>query len=86
MMPPTTTEHRIGLRFNRNQARALHDLADRLIQHELPGEASVFVKAALAAESGEPLIIVCVKPIEAILIAKGYANYGITEPVIEQLA
>ena len=85
-MPPTTTEHRIGLRFNRNQARALHDLADRLIQHELPGEASVFAKAALSAATGEPLIIVCASPIEAVQIAKGYANYGITEPVIEALA
>jgi hypothetical protein len=86
-MPPTKTEHRIGLRFNRTQARALHDLAERARHHDLTGsEVSVFHKAALAAESGEPLIIVCVKPIEAILIAKGYANYGITEPVIEQLA
>ena len=85
-MPPTTTEHRIGLRFNRNQARALHDLADRLIQHELPGEASVFVKAALAAESGEPLIVVCTDPMEAVAMAKGYALYGIVEPVIEALS
>ena len=85
-MPPTTTEHRIGLRFQRNQARPLQDLADRLSQHELPGEASVFHKAALAAESGEPLIVVCTDPMEAVAMAKGYALYGIVEPVIEQLA
>jgi hypothetical protein len=79
--------HRIGLRFNHADARALRNLAERLSQHELPGEATVFYKAALAAESGEPLIIVCRNPIEAVYIAKGhFTRHGIAEPVFEQLA
>ena len=87
-MPPTTTEHRIGLRFNHADARALRNLAERARHHDLTGsEVSVFHKAALAAESGEPLIIVCRDPIEAVYIAKGhFTRHGIAEPVFEQLA
>jgi hypothetical protein len=47
--------------------------------------ANVFEQAARAAESGEPLILYCEDPVEAVQMAAAYITYGITRPVIEQL-
>ncbi len=77
----------VGLRFQRRDARALRALAGRVRQGEL-GErhVQVFASAAAAAETGEPLIVVCDDPSEALLMAQGYAQYGVDPPVVEELA
>lgn len=77
---------RIGLRFDRRDARALAVLADRAKRHELGAEAhATFSMAADAARTGEPLIVICSNLIEAALMVAGYVRYGIREPVLEQL-
>lgn len=79
--------HRIGLRFERRDAALLRSLADRVRGGELGNEAvNVFHQAAVAAETGEPLEVICENPTEAVLMADGYVIYGVTRPAIEELA
>jgi hypothetical protein len=86
MTQPPAAEHRIGLRFDRSETRALNKLADRARQRDIAGmHAAIFDQAAQAASTGEPLIVVCSNPIEAALIAHGYTRFGIRAPVIEGL-
>jgi hypothetical protein len=81
-----TTEHRIGLRFPRSQARTLRHLADRAKHMELgPDAVELFTQAAKAARNSEPLIIVCTNPLEAVLTADGFTKYGVTRPAIDEL-
>ena len=81
----TTTSHRIGLRFDRRDARLLTELAERAKLREI-GEHQTFALAAEAAATGEPLIVECNSPIEVALMAQGYARYGVRQPTIEQLS
>lgn len=79
-------ELRIGLRFRRRQAPALRILAHRVRSAEIPNQhAGLFQGAADAAEKGEPLVIRCTQPVEAVLIAQGFANFGLRPPTIEDL-
>lgn len=82
-----TTTHRVGLRFPRSQARTLRYLAQRAHARELgPEVTSLFDQAAGAAATGEPLIVVCSDPAEAIAMADGFTMYGVTRPAVEQLS
>jgi hypothetical protein len=79
--------HQLGLRFARHDARKLRTLEAAVRNGELGGQAAnVFAQAAAAAESGEPLILYCDSPVEAVEMAAAYIAYGITRPVIEQLS
>lgn len=80
------TEVRIGLRFRRSQARLLRDLAERCKVNDLGAQhVATFEQAAQAAASGEPLIVICMEPIEAVAMADGYTRFGVVRPSIEQL-
>lgn len=82
-----TATHRIGLRFRRSQARTLRNIADRVRASELPNHhAALFDKAADAARTGEPLIVVCVDPLEAVALADGFTQYGVVRPVVDELS
>lgn len=84
---PATAEHRIGLRFRRSQARTLRALAERAERRELGAESvSLFRDAADAAATGEPLIVLCEQPLEAVLIAEGFTRYGVVKPAVEELS
>jgi hypothetical protein len=78
---------RVGLRFARRDARLLRLLADRVRAGDLGQQAvNTFAHAAEAAESGEPLIVICEHNAdEALLMAAGYAQYGVTHPAVEEL-
>lgn len=76
---------RIGLRFNRRDAKLLRELAERAGRRELTEARKVFSDAADAARTGEPLIVLCSTPVEARLMAAGYTRYGVAEPVLESL-
>ena len=78
--------HQLGLRFKRYEAPKLRSLAAAVRNGELGGQASnVFEQAARAAESGEPLIVHCDDPIEAVQMAAAYIAHGVERPVIERL-
>lgn len=78
---------RLGLRFQRRDAPHLRRLEAMVKNGELGGEAaSVFGNAALAAETGEPLIVYCNEPREVVEMAVAYIRYGVNRPVIEQLS
>lgn len=86
-MSASTAAFRIGLRFAPTDARRLHHLAQRARNDELGGQAvSLFNAAAKAAHTGEPLIVHCEHPLEAVEIADGFTLYGINRPAVEALA
>jgi hypothetical protein len=78
---------RVGLRFDRRDAWLLHSLADRVRAGDLGRQAATtFEYAAQAAETGEPLIVLCEHSAEeAVLMAAGYTQFGVTHPAIEEL-
>lgn len=87
MLMPTPSQLRIGLRFDRRDARALRQLAARAQRRELGEEAvTTFAAAAEAAETGEPLIVVCESRLEPDLMAAGYVRFGIRRPVLDELS
>jgi hypothetical protein len=78
---------RVGLRFDRRDAKLLYNRAGRVRAGEL-GQAAVntFLHAAQAAETGEPLIVICEHSAqEGMLMAAGYTQYGVTHPAVEEL-
>lgn len=78
---------RVGFRFDRRDATKLRALGGRVRAGELPNHhAAVFENAALAAETGEPLIVECEDKAEALLLADGYPRFGVGRPVIDELA
>lgn len=81
------TEHRIGLRFDHRDAGKLQELAERAKLRELgPDSQATFALAAEAASTGEPLIVICTTPMEAILMAQGYTRFGVRVPTVESLS
>lgn len=77
---------RVGLRFRRGDARVLRNIADRVRAGELGEQhVAVFSGAADAAATGEPLIVVCENHLEAVMMADGYARYGVRRPAVEEL-
>ncbi len=77
---------RIGLRFDIRDTVALYGLAERVRAKELgPAAVATFTGAAEAARTGEPLIVHCVHPSEAHVMADGYVRYGVRRPAVEEL-
>lgn len=82
-----TATFNVGLRFRKSQAKTLRNLALRLNAQDQDREAiELFDKAAAAAASGEPLIVVCTHPMEAQLMAEAFVRYGVRRPAVEQLS
>lgn len=80
------TAKRLGLRFAHRDTKLLRFLASRVRNGEMGGQAAnVFEQAALAAESGEPLVVYYNDPAEVVQMAAAYIRYGVTRPVIEEL-
>lgn len=77
----------IGLRFDRSQAPKLRDLSVRVRAADLRAgqRVELYDKAADAAEKGEPLIVACTKPEEALRMAAIFTVLGIETPAIEAL-
>lgn len=74
----------LGLRFVPSDARLLFELAARVRNGELAGHsAGFFAQAANMARTGEPLLLQCEDPVEAVHIAAAFAVFGVTAPVIE---
>lgn len=77
---------RVGLRFHRRDAALLLGLAERVRLGELGAQhVATFSNAADAALTGEPLIVTCMHPSEAHVMADGYAQFGVRRPAIEEL-
>lgn len=77
---------RVGLRFDRRDRFKLQELAHRVEQAEIQGDLSTFTEAARAAESGEPLVVICSSPDEAQEMAAMYGTLGCRRPAVEDLA
>ncbi|HEY0644835.1 MAG TPA: hypothetical protein VGD39_15515, partial [Nocardioides sp.] len=70
----------------RRDAQRLRDLAARIRAGEIPNHhASLFDSAARSAASGEPLIVRCTDPVEALQMAEGFVPYGVERPAVEAL-
>lgn len=80
-----TVEHTLGLRFNGKEAAKLSAIADQLRSAGKSEECGLFERAADAARTGEPLIIVCHDALEAAVMAAGFVHWGIEPPAIEAL-
>lgn len=82
----TDLEHQTcGLRFKSTDAPNLRALADRVKAVDLRADVSTFEQAALAAETGEPLVVHFTDPNEVLFMVAGYVRHGIDQPIIEEL-
>jgi len=83
----TSSGKALGLRFRKEDARTLRALAAAVRSGEM-GQQSVntFEMAAIAAETGEPMIVYHDDPMEVVEMAAAYIRYGCHRPVIEQLS
>ncbi len=60
--------------------------ADRCASERLGSEhVTLFRRAADSARSGEPLLVDCTSPEEAIAMADGFTQYGVRRPAVEAL-
>lgn len=80
-----TEAPKLGLRFARSQRHILRRLADRVRNGEFPGDIDTFEQAAMAAELGEPLVVICNNRDEVEAMAALYARLGVKQPGIEEL-
>lgn len=76
---------RVGLRFASKDTRRLKTLAAQVRNGELLGDVATYEEAAKSAESGEPLIVMCEDPTEAVLMAELYVRVGVSRPAVEEL-
>ena len=80
-------ESRIGLRFRKSQARTLRNLVDRMKSEGIDQDhIGLFEAAAEAARHGEPLVVICGDPMEALLMVEAFPKWGIVAPTIEELS
>lgn len=84
-MTATADILRVGLRFDRSEKTKLEDLALRVKADDLTADVATFEQAALAADTGEPLEVICTDIQEVVLMVAGYVRLGIKQPVIEEL-
>ncbi|MGB1583353.1 MAG: hypothetical protein ACPHCI_06155 [Solirubrobacterales bacterium] len=86
MTASTPTEITVGLRFRRDQHRALDTIADQLESIGQTEHVSLFRQSAEHARSGEPLIVHAASVLEIELMVAGYTQFpGVVRPVVEQL-
>lgn len=76
---------RLGLRFSRSQARVLRNLAEWCKANGVPGDVTLYERAAESAEDGEPLVVHCNDPSEVEQMQAAFVTIGIKRPTIEQL-
>lgn len=77
---------KVGLRFRRGDARVLDAFAQQVRNNELMGDVATYEQAASAARTGEPLVVLCDDPKEALQMAALYATAcGIKRPAVEAL-
>lgn len=83
-----TATRRIGLRFNRGDAKQLRDIGDQLARTDtMRDHAGLFHQAAEAAAGPDGLlIVVCTNPLEAILMAHAFPRFGVSAPTVEELS
>ncbi len=82
----TETGHQTcGLRFQASEAPKLKALADRIKAADLRADTSTCEQAALAAETGEPLVVHFTDLNEVLFMVAGYVRNGIAQPAIEEL-
>lgn len=81
----TTTLLHIGLRFDRRDSDRLFKLADLVRSKQLQGDVSTYEEAAIAATTGEPLLVICTDPGQAHAMAAGYIALGCRPPAVEEL-
>lgn len=86
-MPDAPTAERLtfGLRFKRTDAILLRSLADRCRLLEIQGDLSTYEQAAIAAELGEPLQVICENHDEILIMAALYVRLGLDQPEIVDL-
>lgn len=82
---PKPTPRKCALRFDRDQAEPLRQLAERIKIADLTADCSAFEQAALAAERGEPLVVTFEDEAEVLQMVAGYVLHGITQPAIDDL-
>ena len=83
LAPPDTLK--VGLRFKRAAALLLRTLEQRVRLGEIQGDASTFEQAAIAAETGEPLVVTCTSHDEILIMAALYVRLGLDQPEIVDL-
>lgn len=76
---------RLGLRFARSQRRVLKNIRDGALEAG-QGDVGLYDRAIEAAETGEPLIVVCERASEVEHMAALFAYLGCRRPVIEELS
>lgn len=75
-----------GLRFDHRDGPALLALAERAKRRELGKQlVSHFAKAAVAAQTGEPLVVICTDVDDLHQQVAAYIRAGIRPPAIETL-
>lgn len=82
--PPPTLK--LGLRFAKSQARVLRSIREQAEAKDVPGDLSLYEKAAESAEQGEPLVIHCTDPAEVEHMAAMLVALGVKRPAIEELS
>lgn len=77
----------VGLRFDPRDERALRELTQRATAQELPAnDVALFREAALAAHTGEPLIVQADSVEEVVAMADGFTMFGVRRPALDALA
>lgn len=80
------TEITMGLRFSRADLSRLKLYTQELrSQGADPESIGLFDKAYDAAESGEPLLVVCHDPSEGEQMAAGFVRHGFLRPAVEHI-
>lgn len=81
------SELTVGLRFKRDQARALATLANKLESDGQTEHVSLFRQASDHARRGEPLIVVGENLMEIELMVAAFGQFpGVIEPIIQDVA
>lgn len=78
-------EIRVGLRFQRADAPLLRLLAAGVRSGEIQGDLQTYEHAAIAAETGEPLILVCNNTSDAHIMRDLYVRVGCQPPALDTL-
>ena len=81
---PKPEVHHIGLRWRKSQLRVLRNIRERALDAKVPS-VQLYDNAIAAVERGEPLVVICERPEEALAIAHGFVNLGAAMPELEDI-
>jgi hypothetical protein len=76
---------KVGLRFRRGDRRVLVSIRD-LAESRGQGDVTLYNRAIEAAESGEPMIVLCDHISEVQTMASLFSTLGVHRPAIESLS